>query len=59
MACMQNFRKRKPRKIDEKDKNQFAERIKMRIINLVENELGDSSCAFDGEEKGKAQNQKE
>lgn len=31
----------------------------MRIINLVENELGDSSCDFDGEEKGKAQNQKE
>ena len=56
---MLSFQKRNLRKPGEKEKNQFVERIKMRIINLVENELGDSSCDFDGEEKGKAQNQKE
>lgn len=44
MVCMLNFRKRKPRKQNEKGKNQFVERIKMRIINLVENELGKSGC---------------
>ena len=44
MACMLNCQKRKSRKANEKDKIQFIERIKMRIINLVENELGESGC---------------
>ena len=44
MVCMLNFRKRKQRKPDEKEKISLQKGQQMRIMNLVENELGESGC---------------